>query len=109
MRRWRRCCLLLVALDVLLLLSLDPGSPHIPLLYLVRSLGIAVLLRAYRIDRVYPRLAKSAFLSSSSMNASIVQTFFSRTILMVLPVALFRMWDVSMPVASSRSKMTLYP
>ena len=87
-RRWRHRCYHLLVLDDLLLLSLDLGIPHTPFLYLVRSLRMTVLTRPYRIDRVYPRLAKGAFLSSSSMNASIVQTFFSRTILMVLPVAL---------------------
>ena len=97
---------------VLLLLALHPflASDSFTQMIMFRFLMCSFLLLfkfgTYRIDRVYPRRAKSACSSSSSTNASIVHTFLSRFILIVTPVFLLRMCDVSMPVRSSWSKIT---
>ena len=97
---------------VLLLLALHPflAFDSFTQMIVFRSMMCSFLLifrfGTYRIDRVYPRRAKSDCSFSSSTNASIVQTFRSRFILIVFPVFLLRMCEVSMPVRSSWSKIT---
>ena len=65
--------------------------------------GEMLKMRTYGMSIVYSGLMKP---ESSFTNASIVQTFLSRRILMVRPVVLFTMNDMSMPVFSSCSKVT---
>ena len=65
--------------------------------------GEMLKVRTYGMSIVYSGLMKP---ESSFTNASIVQTFLSRRILMVRPVVLFTMNDMSMPVFSSCSKVT---
>ena len=95
---------------VLLLLALHPflAFDSFTQMIVFRSIMMCSFLinvyGTYRIDRVYPRRAKSG--CSSSTKASIVQTFRSRFILIVFPVFLLRMCEVSMPVRSSWSKIT---
>ena len=96
--------LVLLLLDLHLILAFDSFTQMIVFRSIMMCSFLINLYGTYRIDRVYPRRAKSG--CSSSTNASIVQTFRSRFILIVFPVFLFKMWEVSMPVRSSWSKIT---
>ena len=98
--------LVLLLLDLHLILAFDSFTQMIVFRSIMMCSFLINLYGTYRIDRVYPRRAKSACSSSSSTNASIVHTFLSRFILIVFPVFLLRMCDVSMPVRSSWSKIT---
>ena len=96
--------LVLLLLDLHLILAFDSFTQMIVFRSIMMCSFLINLYGTYRIDRVYPRRAKSG--CSSSTKASIVQTFRSRFILIVFPVFLFKMWEVSMPVRSSWSKIT---
>ena len=96
--------LVLLLLDLHLILAFDSLTQMIVFRSIMMCSFLINLYGTYRIDRVYPRRAKSG--CSSSTNASIVQTFHSRFILIVFPVFLLRMCEVSMPVRLSWSKIT---
>ena len=102
----RLLMLLLLVLDLLLALNVLDVLAHPSSFATIMRGRMSLSNGTYRARRVYPCLTKLDKLSSSSMKASIVHAFLSRFVLVVVPVFLLKIWDVSTPVFSSWSKMT---